>query len=71
MVSAASSMLVRDAESRALRPLIHIPPTLSSQEAPWEGFKFALYRLGAYENSAYEVHSPLVVLKLGGSPIRE
>ena len=71
MGSAASSMLVRGAESRALRPLIHIPPTLSSQEAPWEGFKFALYRLGAYENSAYEVHSPLVVLKLGGSPIRE
>jgi hypothetical protein len=68
MVSSASSMLVRDAESHELRPLIRIPPTLTSQKAPWEGFKFALYLSAAYENSAYEVHSPIVVLKLGGPP---
>jgi AraC family transcriptional regulator len=71
MASSASSMLVRDAESHELRPLIRIPPTLTSQKAPWEGFKFALYLSAAYENSAYEVHSPIVVLKLGGSPLRE
>jgi AraC family transcriptional regulator len=71
MASSASNMLVRDAESHELRPLIPIPPTLTSQKAPWEGFKFALYLAAAYENSAYEVHSPMVVLKLGGSPLRE
>jgi AraC family transcriptional regulator len=71
MASSASSMLVRDAESHELRPLIHIPPTLTSQKAPWEGFKFALYLSAAYENSAYEAHSSMVVLKLGGSPLRE
>lgn len=71
MASSASSMLVRDAESHELRPLIHIAPTLTSQKAPWEDFKFALYLSAAYENSAYEAHSPMVVLKLGGSPLRE
>jgi AraC family transcriptional regulator len=71
MATSTKGICVRDEHSRELRPLIYIPPTLSSQKASWEGVKFVLYRSVAYENQAYESHAPMVVLKLGGSPIRE
>lgn len=71
MATSTERICVRDEKSRELRPLIHVPPTLASHKAPWEGVKFALYRSVAYENQAYESQTPMVVLKLGGSPIRE